>query len=61
MKEISLIVSVAGTLILFVVPIKLSLSDTIRTDWDYVFPSWRKWLAVGLIFISLGFSLLFWG
>ena len=47
MREISLILSVAGTLVLFVVPVRLSIADSTKADWDNVFPNWRKWLVIG--------------
>ena len=58
MREISLIVSVLGTLVLFFVPVRLSIADSTKTDWDKVFPSWRKWLAVGTLLSTLGLPLL---
>jgi hypothetical protein len=57
MTEISLILSIAGTLILFVVPVRLSIADNTKTDWDNVFPNWRKWLVIGMLLITLGVSL----
>jgi hypothetical protein len=57
MRAISLILSVAGTLVLFVVPVKLSIADSNKTDWDNVFPNWRKWLVIGILLIALGVSL----
>jgi len=57
MRAISLILSVAGTLVLFVVPVKLSIADSNKTDWDNVFPNWRKWLVIGILLITLGVSL----
>jgi hypothetical protein len=57
MTEISLILSIAGTLILFVVPVRLSIADNTKTDWDNVFPNWRKWLMIGILLITLGVSL----
>jgi hypothetical protein len=56
MAEISLILSVAGTLILFVVPVRLSIADNTKTDWDNVFPNWRKWLVIGMLLSILGIS-----
>jgi hypothetical protein len=59
MREISLILSVLGTLVLFFVPVRLSIADSTKTDWDdKVFPSWRKWLAVGTLLSTLGLPLL---
>jgi len=49
MRAISLILSVAGTLVLFVVPVKLSIADSTKTDWDKVFPNWRRWLVIGTL------------
>jgi hypothetical protein len=57
MREISLLLSVAGTLILFVVPVKLSIADSTKTDWDKVFPNWRKWLVIGMVLLILSVSL----
>ena len=54
MREFSLILSVAGTLVLFVVPVRLSIADNTKTDWDKVFPNWRKWLLIGVLLITLG-------
>jgi hypothetical protein len=54
MKEISLILSVLGTLVLFCVPVRLSIADGTKRDWDRVFPSWRKWLAIGTLLSTLG-------
>jgi len=56
MNEISLILSVLGTLVLFFVSVRLSIDST--RDWDTVFPSWRKWLAVGTLLTTLGVPLL---
>ena len=58
MREISLILSVLGTLVLFFVPVRLSIADSTKTDWDKVFPSWGKWLAVGTLLSTLGLPLL---
>jgi hypothetical protein len=58
MREISLILSVLGTLVLFFVPVRLSIADSTKTDWDKVFPSWRQWLAVGTLLSTLGLPLL---
>ncbi len=57
LREISLVVSVAGTLILVGVPLRLSLPGTSKADWDHLFPSWRTWLVIGVLLISLGISL----
>ena len=57
MREISLLLSVGGTLILFVVPVKLSIADSTKTDWDKVFPNWRKWLVIGMVLLILSVSL----
>jgi hypothetical protein len=57
MREISLILSVAGTLVLVVVPVRLSIADSTKADWDNVFPNWRKWLVIGMLLITLGVSL----
>ena len=57
MREISLILSVAGTLVLFAVPVRLSIAASTKTDWDKVFPSWRKWLVIGIFLTTLGVSL----
>jgi hypothetical protein len=54
MREISLILSVAGTLILFVVPVRLSIADNTKTDWDNVFPNWLKWLVIGMLLTTVG-------
>ena len=56
MNEIYLILSVLGTLVLFFVSVRLSIDST--SDWDTVFPSWRKWLAVGTLLTTLGVPLL---
>ena len=61
MTEISLILSIAGTLILFVVPVRLSIADNTKTDWDTVFPNWRKWLVIGMLVNTLSVSLPFVG
>ena len=58
MAEIFLILSVAGTLILFVVPVRLSIADNTKTDWDNVFPNWRKWLVIGTLLSMVGLPLL---
>jgi hypothetical protein len=58
MTEISLILSIAGTLILFVVPVRLSIADNTKTDWDNVFPNWRRWLVIGMLVSTLGLPLL---
>jgi hypothetical protein len=57
MREIFLILSVAGTLVLIVVPVRLSIADNSKADWDNVFPNWRKWLVIGMLLITLGVSL----
>jgi hypothetical protein len=57
MREISLILTVVGTLILFVVPVRLSIADSTKTDWDKVFPNWRRWLIIGIVLIVLAVSL----
>jgi hypothetical protein len=57
MRAISLILSVAGTLVLFVVPVRLSIADSTKADWDNVFPNWRQWLVIGVLLITLGISL----
>ena len=57
MREISLILSVAGTLVLFVVPVRLSIGDSTKTDWDTVFPNWRRWLVIGMVQLTLSVSL----
>ena len=57
MREISLLTSVAGTLILVGVPIKRLLTDATKADWNHLFPSWRTWLVIGVLLISLGISL----
>jgi hypothetical protein len=56
MREISLVVSVAGNLILVGVPFSL-LSGTSKADWGHLFHSWRTWLVIGVLLISLGISL----
>jgi hypothetical protein len=61
MRAISLILSVAGTLMLFVVPVKLSIADSTKADWDTVFPNWRKWLVIGMLVNTLSVSLPFVG
>jgi len=53
MNEISLILSVLGTLVLFCVPVRLSIAES-TTDWNKVFPGWRKWLAIGTLLSTLG-------
>jgi hypothetical protein len=58
MGEISLILSVAGTLILFVVPVRLSIADNTKNDWDNAFPNWRTWLVIGMLLSILGISRL---
>jgi hypothetical protein len=58
MAEISLILSVAGTLVLFVVPVRLSIADSTKADWDKVFPNWRRWLVIGTLVSTLGLPLL---
>jgi hypothetical protein len=58
MREISLILSVVRTLVLFVVPVRLSIADSTKTDWDNVFPNWRRWLVIGTLLTSVGVSLL---
>jgi len=57
MKEISLILSILGALILFLVPVRLSIAES-KTDWNEVFPGWRKWLAIGTLLSVLGVPLL---
>ena len=57
MREISLILSILGTLILFSVPVRLSIAESM-TDWNEVFPGWRKWLAIGTLLSALGVPLL---
>ena len=57
MREIYLILSVLGTLVLFLVPVRLSIADSM-TDWDKVFPNWRRWLVVGTLLSTLGLPLL---
>jgi hypothetical protein len=57
MREISLILSVLGVLVLFFVPVRLSIAES-KTDWDRVFPNWRKWLAIGTLLSILGVPLL---
>jgi len=57
MREIALILSVLGTLVLFFVPVRLSIAESM-TDWNEVFPSWRKWLAIGTLLSTLGVPLL---
>ena len=57
MREISLILSILGTLVLFFVPVRLSIAESM-TDWDEVFPGWRKWLAIGTLLIAFGVPLL---
>jgi hypothetical protein len=57
MREISLILSVLGTLVLFFVPVRLSIAES-KTDWDKIFPNWRKWLAIGTLLIAFGVPLL---
>ena len=57
MREISLILSILGTLILYSVPVRLSIAESM-TDWNEVFPGWRKWLAIGTLLSILGLSLL---
>jgi len=54
MREISLILSVFGTLILFLVPVRLSIADSTKPDWDKVFPNWRKWLVIGTLLSTVG-------
>jgi len=56
MSEISLILSVLGALVLFLVPVRLSIAES-KTDWNEVFPNWRKWLAIGIVLLALGVSL----
>jgi hypothetical protein len=57
-REISLVVNIAGTLILLGIPIKLSLPDTIKGDWENTFSQgWRTWLVIGVLLISFGVSL----
>ena len=57
MREISLVVNIAGTLILLGIPIRLSLPDTVKGDWEHLFPGWRTWLVIGVLLISFGVSL----
>jgi hypothetical protein len=38
MSEISLILSVLGALVLFFVPVRLSIAES-KNDWDRVFPN----------------------
>lgn len=57
MKEIYLILSVLGALVLFFVPVRLSIAEN-KTDWDKVFPNWRRWLAIGTLLSALGVPLL---
>jgi hypothetical protein len=57
MREISLILSILGTLVLFFVPVRLSIADSLN-DWDEVFPNWRQWLAIGTLLSTLGLPLL---
>jgi len=57
MREISLILSVLGALVLFLVPVRLSIAES-KTDWNKVFPSWRKWLAIGTLLSILGLPVL---
>ena len=57
MREISLILSVLGALVLFFVPVRLSIAES-TNDWDKVFPNWRKWLAIGTLLIVFGVPLL---
>jgi hypothetical protein len=58
MRAIYLILSVLGTLVLFFVPAKLSIADSTKTDWDKVFPNWRRWLVIGTLLSTLGLPLL---
>ena len=60
MKEISLILSVLGTLVLFCVPVRLSIAESM-TEWNKAFPGWREWLAIGIVLSSLGVPGLLWG
>jgi hypothetical protein len=46
---------------LFVVPVKLSIADSTKADWDTVFPNWRKWLVIGMLVNILSVSLPFFG
>ena len=57
MSEISLILSVLGALVLFLVPVTLSIVES-KTDWDKVFPNWRMWLAIGTLLIAFGVPIL---
>ena len=57
MREISLILSILGTLVLFFVPVRLSIVES-KTDWNEVFPSWWKWIAIGTLLSILGVPLL---
>jgi len=57
MREISLILTILGTLVLFLVPVRLSIAES-TTDWNEVFPGWRKWQAIGTLLIALGVPLL---
>ena len=61
MKVISFIASIAGILVLVAVPIKLSLTGTTKADWDHVFPSWRKWLVIGVFLAAVGIGGSLWG
>jgi hypothetical protein len=36
------------------VPVRLSIADSTKADWDNVFPHWRKWLVIGMLLITLG-------
>jgi hypothetical protein len=58
MRGIYLMLSVLGTLVLFFVPVKLSIADSTKTDWDKIFPNWRKWLVIGIVLSTLGLPLL---
>jgi hypothetical protein len=58
MREISLILSIFGTLVLFFVPVRLSIADSTKADWDEVFPNWRQWLVIGTLLSTLGLPLL---
>jgi hypothetical protein len=57
MREISLILNILGTIIFFVVPVKLSLIGDTKTNWDNEFPNWRWWLLVGAILLAFSVTL----
>jgi hypothetical protein len=54
MRAISLILSVAGTLVLFVVPIRLSIADSIKADLGQRIPQLAKWLVIWNAFNYFG-------